>query len=53
MQEKCKKENKTPDKEDKKLDTTITKKEIENVINQVISDKIEPMKANISGRSSF
>ncbi len=53
MQEKCKKENKTPDKEDKKLDTTITKKEIENVINQVISDKIEPLKANISGRSAF
>lgn len=36
-----------------KLDTTIIKKEIENVIANEIQDKIEPMKANISGRSSF
>ena len=36
-----------------KLDTTITKKEIEKVIGFGILDKIEPMKANISGRSSF
>ena len=36
-----------------KLDTTITKKEIEDVIGQKIIDKIEPMKADISGRSSF
>ena len=36
-----------------KLDTTITKKEIENVIGFKIQDKIEPMKTNISGRSSF
>ncbi|MBR2386303.1 hypothetical protein IKA92_03285, partial [bacterium] len=36
-----------------KLDTTITKKEIENVINETIIDKIEPLKANVSGRSSF
>ena len=36
-----------------RLDVTITKAEIEDVIGQKISDKIEPMKANISGRSSF
>ena len=36
-----------------KLDTTITKKEIETVLGFKISDKIEPMKANVSGRSSF
>ena len=36
-----------------KLDTTITKKEIETVTGQKIIDKIEPMKADISGRSSF
>ena len=41
------------DKKDGKLDTTITKKEIETVIQKNISDKIEPMKANITGRSSF
>ena len=38
---------------DIKLDTTITKKEIENVIGFKIQDKIEPMKANISSRSLF
>ncbi|MBR6162947.1 hypothetical protein IKQ26_03520 [bacterium] len=36
-----------------KLDTTITKKEIETVIGIKIQDKIEPMKANILGRSAF
>lgn len=36
-----------------KLDTTITKKEIENVIKRKLLDKIEPLKANIAGRSSF
>ncbi|MBQ7450727.1 hypothetical protein IJS77_04855 [bacterium] len=36
-----------------KLDTTVTKKDIEDVIGVKIQDKIEPMKANISGRSSF
>lgn len=36
-----------------KLDTTITKKEIESVIGRKIIDKIDPMKADISGRSSF
>ena len=36
-----------------KLDTTITKKEIEKATDKKILDKIEPMKANISGRSSF
>lgn len=41
------------EKRDGKLDTTLTKKEIETVIEQSISDKLEPMKANISGRSSF
>lgn len=39
--------------EKNKLDTTITKAEIEKVVGRKISDKIEPMKANISGRSSF
>lgn len=41
------------EKRNNKLDTTITKKEIESVIGQNIIDKIEPMKADISGRSSF
>lgn len=36
-----------------KLDATITRQEIEKVIGRKISDKIEPMKANLSGRSSF
>ena len=36
-----------------KLDASITKAEIEKVISLKIIDKIEPMKANISGRSSF
>lgn len=36
-----------------KLDTTIIKRDIESVINKKISAKIEPLKANISGRSSF
>ncbi len=36
-----------------KLDTTITKAEIEKVIEQKLIDKISPLKANISGRSSF
>lgn len=40
-------------KRNDKLDTTITQKDIEVVIDKKISDKIEPMKANISGRSSF
>ncbi len=40
-------------KRDGKLDTTITKKEIEDVLGEKIIDKIEPMKADISGRSSF
>lgn len=38
---------------EQKLDTTITKKEIEKVIGEKIKDKIEPMKVNLSGRSSF
>ena len=41
------------DTNEEKLDTTITKKEIETVLNRKIKDKINPMKANISGRSSF
>lgn len=36
-----------------KLDTTITKQEIEKVIEEKILEKIEPMKAKLSGRSSF
>ncbi len=36
-----------------KLDTTITQKEVEKVLGEKIQDKFEPMKANISGRSSF
>ena len=36
-----------------KLDTTITKQEIAKIIGEKIIEKIEPMKANISGRSSF
>ncbi|MBR2068454.1 MAG: hypothetical protein IJ877_01705 [Candidatus Gastranaerophilales bacterium] len=36
-----------------KLDTTITKPEIEKLLGIKILDKIEPMKINISGRSSF
>ena len=52
-EEKMKNEGKEIDKSEKKLDTTITKKEIETVIGRSISDKIEPMKVNISGRSSF
>ncbi len=52
-EEKMLKEGKEPDKKETKLDTTITKKEIENVIQRTITDKLEPMKANISGRSSF
>lgn len=39
--------------EEYKLDTTITQKEIEKVIGEKIQDKFEPIKANISGRSSF
>lgn len=38
---------------DNKLDTTITKKEIEKVVERKIIDEIKPMAANISGRSSF
>lgn len=52
--QKAKEKNK--DKETKigsKLDTTITKDEIQKIIGRKIIDKIEPMKANISGRSSF
>lgn len=51
--EKAKEKTLEFNKADNKLDTTITKKEIENVIERKIIDKIEPMKANISGRSSF
>lgn len=36
-----------------KLDTTITKKEIETVVNKKIINKIEPIKVNLAGRSSF
>ncbi len=36
-----------------KLDATIIKKDIEKVIGINIKDKIEPMKVNLSGRSSF
>ncbi len=36
-----------------KLDTTITKAEIEKAIGEKLIDKIAPIKANISGRSSF
>ncbi len=36
-----------------KLDTTITKQEIEKVIGEKILEKFEPMKAKLSGRSSF
>lgn len=38
---------------DGKLDTTITKQEIEKTLGINILDKIEPMKVNLSGRSSF
>ncbi len=38
---------------DGRLDVTIIKKDIEEVTGKKIIDKIEPMKANISGRSSF
>lgn len=42
-------------KDDKefKLDATITQKDIEKIIGIKIKDKIEPMKVNLSGRSSF
>jgi CRISPR-associated endonuclease Csn1 len=44
----------TKQERDKILSTTITKKEIEDVIGKKsVKDKIEPMKANVSGRSSF
>ena len=36
-----------------KLDTTIIQKEVEKVLGEKIQDKFEPLKANISGRSSF
>ena len=36
-----------------RLDVTITRDEISKAIGRKIIDKIEPMKANISGRSSF
>lgn len=36
-----------------KLDATIIKKDIENITGLTIKDKIPPMKADISGRSSF
>lgn len=36
-----------------KLDVTITKSDIQEVIERKIIDKIDPMKAKISGRSSF
>lgn len=38
---------------DGKLDTTVTKPEIEKILGIKILDKIEPMKINISGRASF
>lgn len=38
---------------DYKLDRTITLKEISNVTGRKFNDKMEPLKANISGRSSF
>lgn len=41
------------EEKDGRLDVTITKKEIEKVTDRKISDKIEPMKVNLSGRSSF
>lgn len=41
------------EQKDGKLDTTIIKKEIEKVIGRKIIDKIEPMKASLSGRSAF
>lgn len=44
--------NKVEEK-DNRLDVTITKKEIEKVTGRKIQDKIEPMKVNLSGRSSF
>lgn len=36
-----------------KLDTTITKDEIQKAIGKKFDDKFDPLKANISGRSSF
>lgn len=49
--EKAKNEGKeTPEK---RLNITITKPEIEKVVHNKIIDKIEPMKADVSGRSSF
>ena len=36
-----------------RLDVTITKAEIESVTEKKFADKIEPLKVNISGRSSF
>ncbi len=41
------------EKRNGKLDTTITCDEISKVIGQKILDRFEPLKANISGRSSF
>lgn len=41
------------DEKEGRLDVTITKKEIEKITGYKILDKIEQMKANISGRSSF
>ena len=38
---------------DEKLDTTITKQEIQKALNIEILDKIDPLKINITGRSSF
>ena len=43
----------TKDDKSIKLDTTITKTEIEKIIGEKILEKIEPMKAKLSGRSSF
>lgn len=40
-------------KEKNKLDATITQKEIEKVLNAKLIDKIPPIKAKITGRSSF
>lgn len=46
-------ENLEKERPEKRLNITITKQEIEKVINTKIIDKFEPMKAETSGRSSF
>ncbi len=49
----CKKAKNVEIDNDYKLDTTITQREIEKIIAEKVQGKIEPMKANLSGRSSF